>query len=171
MASMMASTLDLSRPSEKLGTHSTSVDISRKNIWVHYVAQGWENTRHMSLPQRSQRTQRKFLGLFAAEESSDTQSHLHRVDSWIRRRQACIGDVQVAHFQAHVIFRAEDVRTEGGLWSEVHGVSACRDIVVGEERAAAEFEIRGEAAVTFEVPLEPERIEAYAVGSVGGLED
>src|ERR1017187_7595077 len=33
MASTMASTLDLSRPSEKLGTHSTSVDISRKNSW------------------------------------------------------------------------------------------------------------------------------------------
>src|SRR6185437_10702438 len=31
MASMMASTLALSRPSEKLGTHSTSVDIRHKN--------------------------------------------------------------------------------------------------------------------------------------------
>jgi hypothetical protein len=29
----MASTLALSRPSEKLGTHSTKVDISQKNIW------------------------------------------------------------------------------------------------------------------------------------------
>src|ERR1700691_6105704 len=39
MASTMASTLALSRPSEKLGTHSTSVDISQKNSWVgHYAA-------------------------------------------------------------------------------------------------------------------------------------
>src|SRR5271157_1196542 len=32
MALTMASTLDLSRPSEKLGTHSTSIDIGQKNI-------------------------------------------------------------------------------------------------------------------------------------------
>src|SRR5215831_4987384 len=32
MASTMASTLALSRPSEKFGTHSTSVDITGKNI-------------------------------------------------------------------------------------------------------------------------------------------
>jgi hypothetical protein len=29
----MASTFDLSRPSEKFGTHSTSVDIREKNSW------------------------------------------------------------------------------------------------------------------------------------------
>src|SRR5580704_5871353 len=34
MASTMASTLALSRPSEKLGTHSTSVDIGQKNSWA-----------------------------------------------------------------------------------------------------------------------------------------
>src|ERR1700728_2445438 len=33
MASTMASTLALSRPSEKFGTHSTSVDIGQKNSW------------------------------------------------------------------------------------------------------------------------------------------
>src|ERR1700726_4781344 len=33
MAAMMASTLAGSRPSEKLGTHSTSVDISGKDSW------------------------------------------------------------------------------------------------------------------------------------------
>jgi hypothetical protein len=32
MASTIASTFALSRPSEKLGTHSTSVDIREKNI-------------------------------------------------------------------------------------------------------------------------------------------
>src|ERR1700722_6502193 len=38
MASTMASTLVLSRPSEKFGTHSTSVDISTKNSCVHNEA-------------------------------------------------------------------------------------------------------------------------------------
>jgi hypothetical protein len=33
MASTMASTFALSRPSEKFGTHSTSVDIGEKNSW------------------------------------------------------------------------------------------------------------------------------------------
>src|ERR1017187_8422761 len=33
MAATMASTLALSRPSEKFGTHSTSVDIREKNSW------------------------------------------------------------------------------------------------------------------------------------------
>src|SRR4029077_475181 len=33
MAAMMASTLAGSRPSEKLGTHSTSVDITGKHSW------------------------------------------------------------------------------------------------------------------------------------------
>src|SRR5579863_227373 len=33
MALIIASTLDLSRPSEKFGTHSTSVDIREKNSW------------------------------------------------------------------------------------------------------------------------------------------
>ena len=107
----------------------------------------------------------------SAEESSDSQPRLHAVDPRIWSGQACVRDVQVAEFQTDVVFRAEDVYTEGGLGGEVHGVCAGGDIVVGEERAAAEFEIGGEAAVTFEVPLEPERIKTYAVGSVGGLED
>src|SRR6266851_3726208 len=34
MASIMASTFALSRPSEKFGTHSTSVDIGQKNSWA-----------------------------------------------------------------------------------------------------------------------------------------
>src|SRR6266516_2632587 len=33
MASTMASTLALSRPSEKFGTHSTSVDITHEDSW------------------------------------------------------------------------------------------------------------------------------------------
>ena len=106
-----------------------------------------------------------------AEELSYSQPHLHAVDPWIRRRQARIRNVQVAQFQAQVVFRAEEVRAEGGLRGEVHRVGAGGDIVVREERAAAEFEIGRETPMTFEVPLEPERIKAYAIGGVSGLED
>src|SRR5579864_7265352 len=109
--------------------------------------------------------------MMSAEEPAHPESHLHAVDPGIRRGQACVRNVQVAELQADVIFRAQNVYTEGGLRSEVHGVGAHRDVVVGEERATAEFEIRREAAVAFEVPLEPERIKTYAVGGVGGLEN
>lgn len=79
--------------------------------------------------------------------------------------------MQVAQFQAHIVFRAEDVRAEGGLGSEVHGVGAGGDIVVGEECPSAEFEIGGEMTVAFEIPLEAEWIEAHAVRGISRLED
>jgi hypothetical protein len=43
--------------------------------------------------------------------------------------------------------------------------------VAGEQSATAEFEVRGKSTVTFEVPLEAERIEPHTVGSVGRLEN
>ena len=39
------------------------------------------------------------------------------------------------------MLRAEDVHAEGGLVGEVHGIGAGGYVVVGEERAAAEFEV------------------------------
>jgi hypothetical protein len=48
----MASTLALSRPSEKLGTHSTKVDIRQKNSWalatlqLHYMAKSFADRRN-----------------------------------------------------------------------------------------------------------------------------
>jgi hypothetical protein len=105
------------------------------------------------------------------EKSSNAQPHLYRVDPRIRRGQACIGDVQIAQFQAPVVLRAEDVRAQGSGGSEVHGVGAERDVVVGEQRAAAEFEVGREAAAADEIPLQTERVESHAVGGVGGLEN
>src|SRR5579871_3006315 len=60
MASTIASTLDLSRPSEKFGTHSTSVDITDEDSWRRVQAQGSELknkrlTRTKHSPQRGQR--------------------------------------------------------------------------------------------------------------------
>jgi hypothetical protein len=47
MAATMAATLALSRPSEKFGTHSTSVDITQKDIWrgVREATGGWVEAR------------------------------------------------------------------------------------------------------------------------------
>src|SRR5580700_793631 len=79
--------------------------------------------------------------------------------------------MQVAQLHTPVIFRAEDVRAERRGGGEVHGVRVGGDVVVGEQRASAEFEIRREAAAANEIPLEAERIESHPVGGVGGLED
>jgi hypothetical protein len=105
------------------------------------------------------------------EKSSNAKPHLHCINPRIRHGQSRVGDVQIAQFQAPVVLRAEDVRAQGGGRSEIHGVGPEGDVVVGEECASAEFEIRREAAAADEIPLQAERVETHAVGSVGGLED
>jgi len=107
----------------------------------------------------------------AGEEPSDAEADLDCVDSWIWRGQACVRDMQVAEFDAPVIFWAENVGAERGGGGEVYGVGVGGDVVVGEESASAELEIGGEAAAADEIPLEAERVESHAVGGVGGLED
>src|ERR1700676_3225280 len=69
------------------------------------------------------------------------------------------------------MLRSEDVHAECGLVGKVHAVGAGGDIVVSEEGATGKVEVGEEAALVFAIPLQDERIEAYAVGSIGGLED
>jgi len=105
------------------------------------------------------------------EEPSHTESNLDRINPRIRESQSRVRDVQVAQFHAPVIFRAEDVCAQRGGGREVHGVGVGGDVVVSEEGASAEFEVGREAAAANEIPLEAERVESQAVGSIGGLED
>ena len=79
--------------------------------------------------------------------------------------------MHVTQFQTYIVFRAENMHAERGLGGEIYRVGPGGDIVIGEERAAAEFEVRREAAVAFEVPLEAKRVEAHAVRGIGWLED
>ncbi len=60
---------------------------------------------------------------------------------------------------------------EGSLIHEVHRIRARGNVVVGEDRAAAEFEVWRNAAMALEVPLEAERIESHAIRGVRGLKD
>lgn len=108
---------------------------------------------------------------FAAEEFPNSQSHLHRIDPRIRCGQPGVRDVHVAQFETYVTFCAENMYAEGGLIHEVHGVGSGGNVVAGEEGASGEFEVRRESAVALEIPLQAERVEAYAVGSVRGLKD
>lgn len=79
--------------------------------------------------------------------------------------------MHVTQLEADVTPGAKDVRPECGLVHEIHRVCTGGNIVVGEHRAPSEFEIRREPPAALEVPLQSERIEAYSVRRVGGLED
>ena len=114
---------------------------------------------------------REFLTTVPSEESSYPQPHLHCINPRIRRGQSRIRNVQVPQLQTPVVFRAEDVRPQCRRRSEVHGIGAKRNVVVGEQRAAAEFEVGRKRAAAHEIPLEAKWVKSHAVSSVGGLED
>ena len=107
----------------------------------------------------------------SAKESSDAESNFHGVETGIVIPEAGIRDMQVARFQTPVIFRREDVRTERGRGGEVHVVRSRGYVVVGDEHSTVEFEVRREASVAFEIPLQSERAEPHTVGGIRGLEN
>src|SRR5215469_5641437 len=98
MASTMASTLALSRPSEKFGTHSTSVDITEEDSCAV--------RNHARLTQNTQ----KYLA--ASEKFSDPQPYLNSVNPGVRRGETSVRDVHVAQFEAHIVLCAENVHAE-----------------------------------------------------------
>src|SRR5258705_7888633 len=101
MASTIASTLDLSRPSEKFGTHSTSVDIREEHSWP---------TREWQLHQSNEcRLAKESRPSAPTEELPNSQPDLHRIHPRIRPCQSGIRNVHVAQFEAHVMLRAQDV--------------------------------------------------------------
>jgi hypothetical protein len=104
-----------------------------------------------------------------AEEFADAQAELYRVKAGIYTAEAGVGDVQVAHLEGPIIFRAEDVGAQGGRGSEVYSIGEDGNLVVGEEDTTSQFEIGRETAAALEVPLEAEGIEADTIGSVGRL--
>ena len=79
--------------------------------------------------------------------------------------------MHVTQFETYIAFCAEDVHSERRLVGEVHGVSSGGNVMVGEQCAAAEFEIRRDASMPLEIPLQAEGIEADAIGRVRGLEN
>ena len=107
----------------------------------------------------------------SAEEFADAQAELHCVEAWIYTAEACVGNVQIAEFEAPIIFRAQDVCAEGGRGREVYFAGEGGNVVVGEQHATSQFEIGRKTAMALEVPLEAEGIEAHTIGSVGRLEN
>src|SRR5690349_2810172 len=93
------------------------------------------------------------------QKPSDSEANLHGVQPRIHRGQSSIGDVQVAEFDAPVVFVAEEMRAQRGGGGEVDVICKSGNVVVGEEYAAAEFEIWGEASVALEIPLQAKRVD------------
>ncbi len=64
----------------------------------------------------------------------------------------------------------QDVDAEGCLVHEVHRIGAGGNIVIGEQRAARQFEVRRKTAMSLEIPLKAQRIKPHSEGCIGRLE-
>ena len=71
----------------------------------------------------------------SAEELSDSQPHLHAVDSRIRRRQPCIRDVHVAQFEADIVLRAQNVHAQRRLIHKVDGICSGRNVMACQQNS------------------------------------
>src|SRR5260370_33474539 len=104
-------------------------------------------------------------------EQNKSQSELHSIDAGIRSCKPGFRNMHVATFRADVVLAAQEVEAKGAAGGEIDAGGAFWDFGVGEESAAAKFEIGNDAAVCVQRPLEGERIYADAVGGVCFLND
>jgi hypothetical protein len=105
----------------------------------------------------------------SAEELSDSQPHLHAIDTRIRRRQPCIGNVHVAQLEADIVLRAENVHAQRRLIHKVDSICSGWNVVASQQNSSGQFEVRRNMSVTLKVPLQPQRIEADAICGIRRL--
>src|SRR4029077_15476527 len=96
---------------------------------------------------------------------------LKRIDAGIRRGEAGVRNVHEAKFGADVVLAAEEVQTESAAGCEVDAGDSFGHLCVGEERAAAEFEIGNDFAMRVQRPFESKGVYTSAVGSVPFLKN
>src|SRR5437016_6977777 len=78
---------------------------------------------------------------FPGYEPPQSDAHLNRVYSWIRRRQSCVRNMHVSHFHAPVIGLAQKMGSQRDPGGEVHVGSSGWHFVGGEKRPSGEFEV------------------------------
>ena len=88
----------------------------------------------------------------------------------LRIAQAGIGNMHIPQLHAPVARVSQKMRAQGGRRSEVYAVGPGRNIVVGKQRAAAEFKIRDDSSASGKVPFQIQRIETGSERGVGRLE-
>jgi len=74
--------------------------------------------------------------------------------------------VHEADFRADVVFATQEVEAQSAAACEIDAGGSFGDFGIGEESAAANFEIRDHAAVCLQRPFEREWIYAEAVGNI-----
>src|SRR6266852_3309689 len=104
--------------------------------------------------------------LFFLAETTKTQTKLNGIDAGIRRCKSGVRDVHVADFRADVVLAAQEVQAQGGAAREIDAGCSFGHLGIGEESAAAKFEIRNDTAVRVQRPFEGERVYANAVSGV-----
>jgi hypothetical protein len=80
------------------------------------------------------------LGLTA--EGAEADSHLDGVDARIGLGHSGVGNVHEPGFGGEVVFCAEEVNAKGPAGREINLRSTFRDLGVGEESSAFDFEVR-----------------------------
>src|SRR5260370_2642206 len=109
--------------------------------------------------------------LFLLAEAAKTQRKLNGIDAGIQSGKPGVRNVHVADLRADVVLAAQEVDAKGAAGGEIDAGGGFWDFGVGEESAAANFEIGDHAAARVQRPLEGERIYANAVGGVRFLSD
>ncbi len=91
---------------------------------------------------------------FSFEKPSDPYSHLHRIQSWIRHSQPRVRNMQIANFNAPVVFLSQDMSPDGRRGSEVNGVCERGNILIRKQHPAAQFKIGGDTSSGSEIPFQ-----------------
>src|ERR1041385_9069356 len=74
--------------------------------------------------------------------------------------------MHVADLSAEVVLGAQKMQANGAAAGEINPRSSRGHLCIGEEGAAADLEIRNNAAMRIERPLERERVHPHAVGGI-----
>ena len=95
------------------------------------------------------------------------------VDAGVLAIKAGVGDVHVLRLQRPgvAMIAGVEVEARAALRREVHVVRVERNVMVGDQQSAGEFEERADAIVATEVPYEDSRFELDAGGVVTVLPD
>jgi hypothetical protein len=104
-------------------------------------------------------------------KAAKAQSHLNRIDPWIRRRQSGIRNVHVADFGAPIVLLAQDMHSDRPAGSEIHMRCAGRNSILGEQRSSANVKIRNDAATGSKIPLQCKWVKPESIRCACALGD
>jgi hypothetical protein len=99
-----------------------------------------------------------FGTLFGMRKPAKAKSELDCVDAGVRAGEAGIGDVHEANLSAPIIFALQEVRADGATGGEIDVRGARWDLVIREQGAAADVNVRCYVVVLDEIPFQSKGI-------------